>query len=185
MPFTSLTASNTMADGVAVLLNADDEMARALSRKPPTGPLRRSTDGTTCCWRRRPTTKNRPSTWPSIRTSICPAPNRCLRTKGWTDGRWLCSSVTDDPDGDGGRRHAEAFVKLAHTDMFPSAPATGSTTVLLGSLVTRPGTTSRGWSSPGPGETCPAHSSAQRVLARSQRMESRSGLCLTMRAKRS
>ena len=29
---------------------------------------------------------------------------------------------------------------LADTDMFPSAPATGSTTVVLGSLVTRPGT---------------------------------------------
>ena len=44
--------------------------------------------------------------------------------------------VTDDDMA------AVAFVKLADTDMFPSAPATGigSTTVVLGSLVTNPGT---------------------------------------------
>ena len=147
MPFTNLTASNTTADGVAVLLNADTDgdsaFEEATDRAAP------AIDGWDHVLLAKEADDEESTEYVAVYTDVdLPGPKSLLADEGVDlepvapDVPDLFFSVTDDPDEDTEENQAPGvFVMLAHTDMFPSAPATGSTTVLLGNEVVRPGTT--------------------------------------------
>ena len=142
MPFAKLTASNTMADGVAVLLNAVDgesEFEEATDRAAP------AINGWDHVLLAKVAGDDSSTELVAVYTDVdLPGPKSLLADEGvdlTADTPALFFIVTNDPDGDGSQTPNEAFVMHAETDMFPNAPATGSTTVVLGSLVTRPGTT--------------------------------------------
>jgi predicted nucleic acid-binding Zn-ribbon protein len=152
MPFTSLTATNTMADGVAVLLNADNEgesaFEEATDRAAP------AINGWDHVLLAKEADDDSSTEYVAVYTDVdLPGPKSLLLDEGVTDTETtIFFVVTDDPDGTGPQTDAdadEAFVMLAHTDMFPSAPATGSTTVVLGNLITRPGTATQRLEFPG------------------------------------
>ena len=143
MPFTTLTATNTVADGVAVLVNANTEgesaFEEATDRAAP------AINGWNGMLLANEADDEASTEYVAVYTDIdLPGPKSLLLDEGVTDTETtIFFEVTDDPDGTGPQDADdadEAFVMLADTDMFPSAPATGSTTVVLGSLVTQPGT---------------------------------------------
>ena len=131
MPFASLTASNTTADGVAVLLNAvegESDFEEATDRAAP------AINGWDHVLLAKEADDDSSTEYVAVYTDVdLPGPKSLLLDEGAL-AMALFFPVTD------GTKPAVAFVKLADTDMLPSAPATGSTTVVLGSLATLIGT---------------------------------------------
>ena len=153
MPFASLKATNTTADGVEVLLNAmegESDFEEATDRAAP------AINGWDHVLLAKEAGDDESTEYVAVYTDVdLPGPKSLLADEGVDleeDTPALFFTVTDDPDGQGEENPLTGegeFVKLAHTDMFPRAPATGQTTVVLGSLVTRPGTTTARLEFPG------------------------------------